>query len=80
MKEVTIEVPEKEPTARTAGPHNPDEHRTVSLKDGLSIAFADNEARVYDPNWDRFIQLSYEELITILGAAYESDFPQNNGQ
>jgi hypothetical protein len=70
--EVTIDIPDKDVQTRRSI-HSRDEHRSISLHDGPSIAFTNNEVRLYDSDWDQFVSLSLPELVELLAAAYDVD-------
>lgn len=80
MREVTIQIPEKEREERQPALHEREEHRSVSIQDGPAIAFTNNETRIYDPEWEEFVPVSHQELIELLAAAYDINGTTDNDQ
>jgi len=70
MREVTIQIPDKEAVERKPALHEGEERRTISLRDGPAVAFTSNEVRIYDSEYDEFVPLENSELVELLAAAY----------
>ena len=70
IREVTIDVPEKEQQERRPALHESEEKRGVSLRDGPAVAFTYDGVRVYDDSYDEFVELSNRELVEVLASIY----------
>jgi len=78
MREVTIQIPDKETVERNPALHEGEEQRTVSLQDGPAVAFTSDKVRIYDPEYDEFVPLDNSELVELLAAAYGLSGTEND--
>lgn len=69
-REVTVDVPAKEPQEKWVGDHR-EERRTTSIADGPAIAFTGEVVRVYDDEYDEYVELTHRELAIVLADIYD---------
>lgn len=72
-KTVEVEVPRGKVTERRGSLHEPEERQKVSLQDGPSIALTHRAIRVYDPDFNEFVELDLSDLTLLFARIYDMD-------